>query len=182
MARPSDPAHLHRNRYLFLHIVHTYIQAPDVTTCLSRVHFHTKTDQDPEGTDPPEKPKKIICSSWSDLGVPVTRVAPKSSAQRPARQEIVSEATTERAPDEPYSPLVDHQTDGHALLVTRHVIRPLLLQVIQALGTRPPNIDLLQGGVISDNMQRTLQHALIAILVSFGQRKGLEMGEKVELD
>ena len=54
-----------------------------------------------------------------------------------------------------------------AITVGNDVIRPLLLEMIGALLARPPNVDLLEIGIMFEDAKRGGHHVLIQVFVAF---------------
>ena len=71
-----------------------------------------------------------------------------------------------------------HDQDNLVLWGNRYVIRPLLLEMVRRALPRPPDVDLLQSGVVVQNLQRRREHRVVAIPVSLREREPLQGGKK----
>lgn len=69
---------------------------------------------------------------------------------------------------------------GDAVRVELDLVGAFLLEVIRAPLARGADVDLCKAGVVLDDTQGALQHALVAVFVALGQREGLEVGEEAE--
>jgi len=61
-----------------------------------------------------------------------------------------------------------HHADRFTRVVCRDIVRALLFEMVGALLARPPDVDLLDGWIVVDNVEGACEHALVAVFVALG--------------